>query len=220
MGLNFLIITIDALSKWYIDQYKKENSFFTYLEENTYSFQNMYSTGPFTEAAIRGYWCGNDSLDGYSYLSESHFEQDTFLDFFSKSHYMYYGELIPYFNYKIKCDSRNKREKCEERAFEHLWSARLSYYCDLYKNGQLSKKEFWKIEFILEQFFEKYSRAYSVALECKKYKCDKTMYILDILEHRELSDFYHGLSNQLVEICKYPNLICLKNQGYLYLHIC
>ena len=52
---NIIIIVIDALSKWYIDQHKNENSFFKYLEKEGYCADNMYSTGPFTEAAVRGF---------------------------------------------------------------------------------------------------------------------------------------------------------------------
>ena len=93
--MNFIILTIDALSKWYIDNFKKNDGFFEYLEKHTYNFKNMYAMGPFTEAAVRGYWAGIEPLDGHSYLSESYFEHETFQNVFSKTHYMYYGELVP-----------------------------------------------------------------------------------------------------------------------------
>lgn len=44
MKKNFLIVTIDALSKWYIDQVKMSNDFWTYLEKETLNFSDMYAT--------------------------------------------------------------------------------------------------------------------------------------------------------------------------------
>lgn len=210
--MNFIILTIDALSKWYIDNFKKNDGFFEYLEKHTYNFKNMYAMGPFTEAAVRGYWAGIEPLDGHSYLSESYFEHKTFQNVFSKTHYMYYGELVPYYNYNLKSDNLIKRESCEERAFEHVWKDRLNYYCDLYVKGLLNNDELWKIEWILDQFFEKYEKASAVKKEQVKYEEDKAQYMLDILLNQERSEFYKNLWNQLVENCKFPNITCLKNQ--------
>ena len=79
MKKNFLIVTIDALSKWYIDQVKMSNDFWTYLEKETLNFSDMYATGPFTEAAVRGFWSGTEPLFGSSYLSETNFSNETIL---------------------------------------------------------------------------------------------------------------------------------------------
>ena len=171
--MNYLIVTIDALSKWYIDNIKEENSFFSYLEEVTYSFSNMYSLGPFTEAAVRGFWAGDNPLDGYSYLSESRFKSETLFEKYSKTHYMYYGKLIPYFNYKMRVDNKVDRERCEERAFEHIWSSRMKYYCNLYRNGDFFYIDMRKIKFILKEFFCKYDMSDCVAKEKECFEIDE-----------------------------------------------
>lgn len=210
--MNFLIVTIDALSKWYIDKIKKNNSFFSYMEKNTYCFSNMFSLGPFTEAAVRGYWSGDFPLKGYNYLSESHFENDTFFEEYSKSHYMYYGELIPYYNYKTKTDNELQREKCELRAFEHIWSARLEYYCGLFRSGNIKQNDYKKISFILDQYFQKYERAKAVASEKIKFESNKKGYINEILKEEKKCSLYRALNNNLLDSCKYRNITCIENQ--------
>ena len=210
--MNYLLITIDALSKWYIDQTKSLNSFFSYMEQHTYNFSNMYSLGPFTEAAVRGYWSGDLPLQGYSYLSESHFESDTFFDVFSQTHYMYYGSLVPYFNYDVKVDNHIQREKCENRAFEHIWSARLTHYCNLYRENRWKSNDYFKVEFILDNFFRKYGKAKKVWGEKNKYEQDKEKYIFDILRNQEQSSMYKALCNELIDNCKYRNIACIRNQ--------
>lgn len=212
--MNFLIITIDALSKWYIDQYKNEDGFFSKLEKDTLSMDNLYSTGPFTEAAIRGYWSGISPILGSSYLSETFFEKKTIFERFSDlDYYMYYGKLIPYFHYYTKCDNTNfVRERSEERAFEHIWNNRLNYYIQAYSLGGLKEDEYWKIQFILDEFFEKYKPAESVNQEREKYVGDKYIYIMDILKNKKDSSFFESLKNELYFACSNKNLNDYRNQ--------
>lgn len=209
MKSNFLIITIDALSKWYIDQYKEKDGFFSRLEKECFCMENLFSTGPFTEAAVRGFWTGCDSLKGIGYMSESCFEGKTIFEYFTqKQYYMYYGKLPPFFHYKIKCDNKIKREKCEERAFAHIWKNRIKFYIGLHINNN----EYWKIEFILDDFFEKYSVSEKVMQEKEKYIFNKKEYIEDIFYKKEESSFYKELSSDLFFSCLNKNITSYKNQ--------
>ena len=210
--MNFLVITIDALSKWYIDTYKNELGFFSWLDHNSITFENMYSNGPFTEAAIRGFWAGDKPLDGYSYLSESRFENDTIFSKFAKSHYMYYGKLIPYYNYYVKADNNLDREKCEERAFDHIWRARIKHYSKLFNNSQLLDSDISKLKLILDDFFDVYDKVDIVLKEKGEYEENKDKYILSILENDEQSSFFQNLTNDLFMDCRYSRIRAIEKQ--------
>ena len=213
MRKNVLIIVIDALSKWYIDQCKKDGNFFQYLQKESYCANQMYSTGPFTEAAVRGFWTADEALDGISYLSENAFNKRTIFELFAENgYYMYMGELIPYFNYDSIVHNEILREACEKRAFEHVWRARLKYYISLFNEKRFEKRDYWKLKFILDDYFEKYRKAPKVNLENEKYERNKDLYIGEILSESERSSFFQNQVNALYYNCSRRNIVNFYNQ--------
>ena len=212
MKKNVLIIVIDALSKWYIDQCKTENSFFGKLEKKTYCANNMFSNGPFTEVATRGLWASQDSLSGTSYLCESYFDNTTMYEQFkSNGYYIYVGELIPFFTNKIQADNSIKREACEVRGFDHIWRNRLQYYIELKKRGFFLEDSIWKVELLLEQYFNCYSNNINIKCEEKKYFINKREYIEDILENELKSSFFVNQDSLMYFSSIYRNCKELQN---------
>lgn len=206
---NIIVLVIDGLSKWYIDRIKKD-TFFEFLDDNTYCYDNLFSVGPFTEAAVRGFWSACNPLEGVSYLSETCYKKERFQEWFSESHYMYYGELTPYFTDGIKYDNKNlKREKSWKRGFEHIWKNRIKYYINSAENN---KSNIWKVEFILENYFKSYNRSPEVISESKKYFNDKLAYIKDIIINKTESSFFSALSNELYYDCENANMAKYKKQ--------
>lgn len=214
MKKNFLIVTIDALSKWYIDQVRMPNDFWTYLEKETLNFSDMYATGPFTEAAVRGFWSGAEPLFGSGYLSETNFSNETiFEQFLNDSYYMYLGQLVPYINNKMKYNNDNvNRENMLDRAFEHIWNNRIIYYINLYNKKNLEEKDYWKIQFILDEFFDKYNFDEKGQKQKIQYYKNKRMYIKNIMDKNIYSEFYKTFYSQLFYDCQYPNIVKYKKQ--------
>ena len=213
MKNNVIIIVIDALSKWYIEQCKTEFSFFGKIEKNSLNYKNMYSMGPFTEAAVRGLWAGKKPLEARRNLSESCFSGKTFFQhYYENGYYIYMGELTPYFTYKSYFDNQIEREKREERGFEHIWNNRLDYYVHLFQTNNLQENDYADIEFILDEFFNAYYEAKTVKTEYLKYNQNKREYIAEIMREGELSSFYKSNYNQLLYDCTYRNIVCLDNQ--------
>lgn len=210
---NIIIIVIDALSKWYIDQHKNENSFFKYLEKEGYCADNMYSTGPFTEAAVRGFWTADDALRGKNYLVEDDFRKKTMYQTFRDlKYYIYLGELIPFINNNIYSDNLILREALGARGFEHIWRGRLVFYISLYKENKLKETDFWKIRYLLDKYFENFSGVFYVDNEYLKYRKDNKKYIFDILSNEEASSFFQNQDHTMYDLCKYKNIEDFKNQ--------
>lgn len=66
---NAVVLVIDALSKKVLDDYPfPDELFIKRLEKRSISFQNMFTQGPFTEAALNPLLAGCNSLDNGSYL--------------------------------------------------------------------------------------------------------------------------------------------------------
>lgn len=211
MRKNVLIVVIDGLSKWYIDQCKSEKGFFSNLEKNSYSANNMFSEGPFTEAATRGLWASQDAMRGKGYLAEAYFEYLPFYDLFHQNGYfIYMGELVPFFTHKMHVDNVRTREKCEVRGFDHIWRSRLEYFISLKRGENYREEDNWKIEFLLEQFFENYQDNTTVEYEKNKYYSNKKEYILDILDNCEKSSFFMAMDSSLYYACRYKNITNFK----------
>lgn len=207
------MIVIDALSKWYIDQYRGEIGFFSDLEKLGYSASNLYSTGPFTEAAVRGFWAADDPLRGKSYLNESDFRNQTIYQVFKNlNYYIYFGELIPFFNDNIYSDNKITRENPCVRGFEHIWRGRLIFYINLFKQKCFKNSDFWKLEFLLEKYFDDFHKISNVNSEYHKYMKNKKEYILDILLNEEESSFFKNQDYTMFYSCKYRNIENYKNQ--------
>ena len=173
----------------------------------------MYATGPFTEAAVRGFWTSDEPLVGKSYLSEAEFNKPTIFKLFSDNHYyIYMGELTPFFNDLSIVNNEMKRERCEIRGFEHEWTARLSFYINIYKEKKFLERDYWKIEYLLDQYFNNYKEASNVVKEKLKYFKDKREYIDDILSKEERSSFFISQDKTLFYSCNFKNTVNYNNQ--------
>ena len=212
MKKNVLFIVIDGLSKWYIDQCKKNGSFFDKLEKTSYFTTNMFSEGPFTEAATRGLWASQGAMHGDGYLSETCFGCQPFYELFSKNdYYIYMGELIPFFSDKIHVDNKKGEEKGEVRGFDHLWRSRLQYFISLKREKKYKETDNCKIEFLLDHFFEAYKESITVECEKEKYCQNKEKYITDIIENGENSSLFMEMDSSLYKACYYKNITNYRN---------
>ncbi|NBH32498.1 hypothetical protein D3Z58_02730 [Clostridiaceae bacterium] len=203
MRKNVLCITIDGLSKWYIDQIKETNSFFYQLEKMSYYAENMYSAAPFTEGAVRQFWAQHHPLEGVSYLAENFFENRPFWEQFrQQGYYIYIGELIPFFKKQIASDNHIERENPEIRAFDHIWKKRLLYFIDLKRKNDFLSNDYKKIVFLLDCFFDDYSDVDYIFHQKQIYEKNKKSYIYDILENQEKSEFFKSMNKDLYLLCK------------------
>lgn len=186
------------MAKWYIDHIKEKDSFFKHLEEISYCANNMYSSGPFTEAAVREMWASQSTITGRNYLSEAYFDNNTIFQVFKDNGYfIYMGELIPFFNDNFIVDNNNvQREEGRIRGFIHLWKNRLLYFIDIYKKGEIKDTDFSQLEFILDCFFNTFSSTDKILLEKEKFKNNIKKYIEDILQNVYQSSFFKYISSK------------------------
>lgn len=206
---NVIIIVIDALSKWYIDQYKKDGGFFSNLEENGYTALNMFSGAPFTEGAVHEFWASEDTFMGLINPAERHFGNDPLPILFKKNGYYIYAddEFRMNMNNRIPVDSWSKTDiqGTEGRALTRLMAIKIPYYIRLWDTGEFTSDDYWKIETLLTDFFESGFGYETAEAENNIFQEDKVAYINDILENKAKSSFYKNLgSTEKISKRKFP----------------
>lgn len=199
---NVVMLVIDALSYWYIQEYQKcyKDSFFHELEKNTYCTTQMYSTGPFTEAGLQGLFASQHPLDNQNYMTYFRHSNKTLLEVFSENGYQTYcGGHTTMF-----CDFQADMMGCRtldhynyEGAVEYnLWRARLNYFFALYDSGRMTEREklvFTDIvEFLFECFGGKQDEKHN---EYEKFRRDRSLYIEGFLSLKREHSFYKQFMN-------------------------
>jgi len=202
---NVLFLLIDSLSQWYIEKLQKTD-FFKKLKNNSYYFSNLYSGAPFTQGAYKTLIYGEDNLQGYGYLSELYNENISIYEAFKRQGYLFYrSKLFSFDNDKISFDNNVDIEDRASQGFEELWMTRIRYYRDLFQKGVFKESEYWKLEFLLDNFFECYHTQF-LNEEKKSYEQDKKIYILEILEKGENSAFYQAVDLKFLKPFEYPEI--------------
>lgn len=180
MKKNVIIIVLDALSKWYIDQIKAEDEFFSYLEKNSYCCTNMYASGPFTEAAIRGMWESGDAVTGSGLLGGiEHFRAKPFFELFQENDYK---DIYLQYPMLLTTDALRRRGIHGVGWVGDTVSDRLRYYSDLKQKGELRLRDYKIIRIWLEHWFDIYRNKKNASFEYEKYIQGKNKYINDLLE--------------------------------------
>lgn len=159
---NVIMFVIDSLSYWYIQEYmkvKKEN-FFNELAKKTFNATQMYTTGPFTEAALMGLLASQYPLDNQGYQVLLHDSNKTLLKVFRENGYKVYmgGQVPPLCD--AEADSWNYRDLKGER-YESLvewvfWKDRFTLFFDWYDKGVIKKQEIDLLADIMSFLFEYY----------------------------------------------------------------
>ena len=206
---NVIFVVIDALSKWYIDQYKSESGFFGKLEKESYCANNMFSGAPFTEGAIRGMWASESTIEGLINPVERQFANDPFQILFRKNGYYLYADEGFRLNIDKEdvADNWNKEsiDKMERRILGRIIATKLKYYCDLNETGKFNEKDYWKVEELLVDFFNNVSGIEKVGEERRKFVDNRKAYIDDIVNNMFESSFFCNLSSlDIYKLKKYP----------------
>lgn len=180
MKNNVIIIVLDSLSKWHIDQIKDENNFFTYIENNSYCAANMYSGSPFTEAAIRAMWESRDAVTGRGMLGGLEgFGAIPFFELFQKNGYK---DIYMDYPMLLTADALSRRGIYGNGWVGNTVLDRLRYYSGLKKKGELQSRDYGIIEIWLDHWFDIFRNREHAESEHTKYLKDKKCYINHLLD--------------------------------------
>lgn len=196
---SILVLTIDALSKWYIDNAAESAPYLNSISNSRAKcFNNVFSEGPFTEAAISGCWYGKRALEGWNYLVENDYSNTSIFETFKLQYKeVYVGKLVPFYSEKFSETNRICRENPVARAFEHVWRGRLQYYCNL-ESSSICDADYLSVEHILDAFFNSYNPfSDEVAKESVEYKKDKRKYVQNIFEEKVESRFFKKMDSSM-----------------------
>ena len=220
---NILFLIIDAMTNAYVDVDKaySPTPFIDSLKANGISCTNMYSQGPYTEAALTPFYTGLDNLsNGGNFYRGNEVDKTTF-EYLSESGY----DVISYTQPLIFPDAMHRGINEERYGVSYfisaVWDYRLTYFQELYKSGEIKSFDYERIYKIMDanfafaiKYYEEYrdnSRKFDfiskftgefeleknlsiIKSEYKNYLKDKRFYIEEL--------FKQGMSHNLFTIEK------------------
>ncbi|HJJ41720.1 MAG TPA: sulfatase-like hydrolase/transferase [Methanocorpusculum sp.] len=141
---NCLLLVIDSLNYSHVKEspinlmpYTKE------LAKKAIVCENMFSQGPFTEAATASLYCGQNTLDNGGYMFSFKNAPSTLFEEMQK-----YGYLTYYNSYSMHFHPSSLRRGVDALYYaggygpSSLWSYRFYHYSDLYKKGELNDEDY------------------------------------------------------------------------------
>lgn len=211
MEKNVVMIVVDALSSWYIQEMGEESSFFTTLSKKSFCVEDMYSTAPFTVGAIQGLWRSQRPLDSGSYKIKNGKPNAPFYQLFYEQGYQVYLGGMPaiYGDYSFADSgiywSNMEKNLCNisirATLFRIFWFA-LKASFTLYEEQRIRKSDIKILENHIENFFshweDKMDANYLID-EKKAFKKNKEMYVMELLKYKEEHSLYKNADNSLCE---------------------
>ena len=138
---NTIFIVIDSLyyQKTIKESYRNSPMpFLDKLRSEGLDYTNMYSEAPYTEAALVSLLCGVDTLKSGGYIKKL-YGKETIMETFEKNGYDTFCNCVQplvYPSYSYQGLTDEYYNICYD--FETLWSYRLKFYSDVYKQGKLN----------------------------------------------------------------------------------
>ncbi len=142
---NVIVIMIDSLFSEGITANRTEESFTPFYDEmiqKSLYAPNVFSYGPYTDAATKGLFSGNPTLNNYGYYFGINNEEYNPYRVFKEAGYATYSFYYPY--YLI---SSNVEEYIDHSiytsgfVFSSCWNGKFSYYSEILKKRNLTEKE-------------------------------------------------------------------------------
>ncbi|WP_368275694.1 sulfatase-like hydrolase/transferase, partial [Coprobacillus cateniformis] len=134
---NKIILLIDSLGDYELENLIPTMMPFTYsIMQNSVTYTNMISQGPYTEAALSAFYTGKDTMDNGGYLLKFN-DRHTFLEELQSMGYTVYKNIDP------QVHAQSAYKDCDVPIYsvafdiEALWGYRLEYYYDLYHQDKL-----------------------------------------------------------------------------------
>ena len=128
----------------FLDKLKKEGIF----------IPNMYSFGPFTNAATKGLFCSTQTLNDYGYYFGINASKYNHFKVFKESGYETYGFYYPYYLIS-KENTKNIDHSIYTSGFvfKSVWRGNFEYYSEIIKERGLNSEEYSLLIHFLEMMF-------------------------------------------------------------------
>ena len=113
------------------------------LKEKSLNTTNLYSPGPFTEAAVISLLSGNDSLNEGGYMHNLNTKKNHYIDVFYENGYELYNIFYPYFMYSDEVLKKIDHQFFSyDFIFNSVYLNRLEYFISLSNIRELTNHEY------------------------------------------------------------------------------
>lgn len=154
MKENIFCLIIDALSFPYMNDKYNAMPFLKSLQNSGHNCLNMYSQGPYTEAALTPFYTGRDNMDfGGNFFRGQQTPLTTF-EAFRNDGFNVINYTQPLIYPKPMSRGINQERYGVCYFFAAVWDYRLSYFAELNKSGKLTEKDYDEIYELVETNFE------------------------------------------------------------------
>lgn len=152
-NIVFLLIDCFDYNKIGSNQFRESPSpFLDELKTRSYWCEKMYSSAPYTEAALISTICGYDTLDHGGHLKRYKDCPETLYEMMQRAGYFVYAQMWTHF-YPSSALRGLDEYHLRPYNIKQLWSYRFCYYSGLYKNNKLYDQDYENLEDILRDNF-------------------------------------------------------------------
>jgi len=143
---NAITLLIDSVYSETLGTKKTEISstpFIDTLLEKSVFAPNIYSYGPYTDAASKGLYCANRTLDDYGYFFGLVSSDYNHFKLFKENGYETYGVYYPYYLLPSKIE-KDIDHSLYTSGFKYtsVWGGKFEYYAKQKKNRELTQQEY------------------------------------------------------------------------------
>lgn len=158
MKNNVITILVDSVFSECLSKGRTSESSTPFLDSiipNSLYTSNIFSYGPYTDAATKGLFCGNKTLDDYGYYYGINSSEYNHFRIFKEAGYETVGLYYPYYLISSKVEKNiDYSVYISGFLYESFWNGYLSYYADKKKNEGLSELEYKIIEKCISMLFD------------------------------------------------------------------
>ncbi len=154
---NVLFLVIDACNADYLGakSYRPSNApFLDRLSQKSCVFKQMYSSGPYTEAAMMELMAGYRTLDNNSFIANLAYAPETIFEAFARAGYETYATILSFGDYKSFL--RGVTAPCVEGgpSYHEIYYGRIRFYGEQYRQKTLPEAKYGIMEKLMADYFE------------------------------------------------------------------
>ncbi len=153
---NVLFLVIDACNQDYLGpkSYRPDDA--PYLErlcKKSHAFTQMYSSGPYTEAAMMELMAGYQTLDHNSFIANLAYAPQTIFEAFADAGYETYATILSFGDYQSFL--RGVNAPCVEGgpSYHEIYYGRVRFYGEQYRNQTLPSAKYGIMENLMRDYF-------------------------------------------------------------------
>ncbi len=143
---NVIFLLIDSVFSECLSNNKTKISstpFIDELRKNAVYAPNVYSYGPYTDAASKALYCGNRTLDDYGYFFGLNSSEYNHFRLFKEKGYEVYGLYYPYYLLGKNIE-KHIDHSIYTTGFKYIsvWGGKFDYYANAKKTRELTEVEY------------------------------------------------------------------------------